>query len=228
MMFFWHINIETPLELSNEEVLVLILENATDFYSKVNDFIGIFNGQENGLSFWDESKPVHPEKVGELIPNIFSFEFNNKKVLNLLFKRIEEDFFNGQSIISLGEINSKIICLLNGLTLDFPFATTFDELSIQTLLKASNVALEEEYDTLLEKIICYLNVLAELKNLKFFVFVNIKSVLEDEDLEKLYYHCQKEKISLLLIESVKIRPLLPQEKAIIITKDLCEILENFQ
>ncbi|MBQ3502162.1 MAG: hypothetical protein IJA72_00660, partial [Clostridia bacterium] len=62
----------------------------------------------------------------------------------------------------------------------------------------------------------------------FFVFVNLKSVLNDEKLLKIYVHCRLEQVGLVLIESCKKeRPLLPCEKAIIITEDLCEILENY-
>ena len=78
-----------------------------------------------------------------------------------------------------------------------------------------------------EKIICYLNVLIELKKCEFVIFVNLKSVLSDEKLLQIYKHCQMEQIGVVLIESKKQRPLLPQEKAVIITEDLCEILENY-
>ena len=59
------------------------------------------------------------------------------------------------------------------------------------------------------------------------VFINLKSILSDEELEKLYYHCKLVKVGLLLLESSKIRRVLPNERAIIITDDLCEIVENF-
>lgn len=51
--------------------------------------------------------------------------------------------------------------------------------------------------------------------------------LDDNDLQLLYKHCEMQKVSLLLIESSKKRSVLSQEKAIIITEDLCEIVENY-
>ena len=57
--------------------------------------------------------------------------------------------------------------------------------------------------------------------------VNIKSVLSDDELKQLYYHCSLIKIGLFLIESQKIRNLLPCERATIITEDLCEIVEKY-
>ena len=68
----------------------------------------------------------------------------------------------------------------------------------------------------------------ELKKCEFFIFVNLKGVLSDEKLLQVYEHCQREQVGLLLIENGKQRPLLSNEKAVIITEDLCEILENYQ
>ena len=57
---------------------------------------------------------------------------------------------------------------------------------------------------------------------------NLKSVLSDEKLGQIYAHCRAEQVGLLLIEDGKRRKLLPCEKAVIITEDLCEILENYE
>lgn len=66
------------------------------------------------------------------------------------------------------------------------------------------------------------------KNPSFFVFVGLKDVLNDEDLQQLYNHCRLMKVGLLLLESSKKRPLLSEERGIIITDDLCELTENFE
>ncbi len=117
--------------------------------------------------------------------------------------------------------------MLQDVFIDIPFQLTFDDIGIQSLLKACNVKIENTYDSFLEKIINYINILIYLKNISFVVFVNLKSVLNDDELAALYKHCLNEKIKLLLLESYKSRPLMQTEKAIIITEDLCEIVENY-
>ena len=78
-----------------------------------------------------------------------------------------------------------------------------------------------------EKIVAYIDIFAELKRVDVFVFVGLKSVLPDDELALLYRHCELKKIALLLIESHRVRPPLAPERSIIITDDLCEIVENF-
>ena len=109
-----------------------------------------------------------------------------------------------------------------------PFALSYTEPQPIDYLKAAGVKLEKQYDSLEEKIVCFINACIELKACEFFVFVHLKSVLSDEKLEMLYAHCRREQVGLLLVESNKQRSLLSQEKAVIITEDLCEILENYE
>ena len=54
------------------------------------------------------------------------------------------------------------------------------------------------------------------------------ALLSNDDISFLSKHCEAEKIGILLIESSKTRELLPNEKAITITEDLCEIVENHE
>ena len=98
---------------------------------------------------------------------------------------------------------------------------------LEDLLKLCNVKPTKVYESFLEKLICYINIFTELKNIKFFIFIGLKDILSDENLILLYQHCALQKVGLLLIESSKKRNLLPMERAIIITDDLCEIVENF-
>ena len=54
------------------------------------------------------------------------------------------------------------------------------------------------------------------------------SSAEKSEIEQIYAHCRLEQVGLLLIEDAKRRKLLSCEKAVIITEDLCEILENYE
>ena len=125
-------------------------------------------------------------------------------------------------------LTSKTVEFLEELSFVVPFALEYDEPQPSDYLKAAGLKFAKVYDTLEEKIICYINACIELKKCEFFVFVNLKSVLTDEQLQQVYAHCQAEQVGVLLIEDGKRRNLLSCEKAVIITEDLCEILENYE
>ena len=222
-----HVHLENPLIISEEYVQVLIVENPKEFYQMVTDLDGQFDGEDGTFAFSIDGQLVSAAKYGTMISNLFHFDLNDKKLLNLLYKRLESGAF-GEKIMHFNALTSKTVELLEELSFVLPFALEYDEPQPSDYLKAAGLKFAKVYETLEEKIICYINACIELKKCEFFVFVNLKSVLNDEQLQQVYAHCQAEQVGVLLIEDGKRRNLLSCEKAVIITEDLCEILENYE
>lgn len=221
-----HVHLETPLILSDEFVQVLIVENPEEFYAMVFDLNRQFDGEQGTFVFSRNGQTVDVCKNGTIISDLFHFDLNDKKIITALYKRLEQVAL-GEKIILFNELTSKTMAFLSELAFEIPFAIEYGEPQPSDYFKISGLKFEKNYENLEEKIICYINALIELKGCDFFIFVNLKSVLNDERLLRLYEHCNREQVGVLLIESRKQRPLLPMEKAIIITEDLCEILENY-
>ncbi len=222
-----HVHLETVLRISDEAVQVLIVENPAEFYYVVTELEKAFNGEESSFTFSCDGQTLAPAKCGEWIADPFHFDLNDKKIVNLLYKKLEAKAFNDKLFL-FNQLSGKIVTFLEETAADFPFLLSYDEPQPMDYFKAAGVKFAKTYDSLHEKLICYINAVLELKKCEFFVLVNFKSVLSDEQLLSIYHHCQNEHVGLLLIESGKLRPLLSQEKAVIITEDLCEILENYQ
>ena len=219
--------IETPIELNPDSPLVLTVESPKEFYLLVSDMIGAFSGAETGFSMWHGDAKIKPSDRCEIVSDTFSFVVTDRKITTLLYKRLQNNFLDGDYVASFGELSATAENFLNGLcdTVDFPIE--YDELSPDAVLKAFSVRPAKNYDTLLEKFVAYIDIFAELKHVDAFVFVGLKDVLPDDELKLLYRHCELKKIALLLFESHRARDLLANERSIIITDDLCEILENF-
>ncbi|MBQ8429229.1 MAG: type II-A CRISPR-associated protein Csn2 [Clostridia bacterium] len=222
-----HVHLETQLIISDEYVSLLIIENPAEFYNMVSDLDGQFEGTEGKFVFSMDGQIIPAGKYGAMISNLFHFDLNDKKLLNLLYKRLEGVAF-GDKITFFNTLTSKTVEFLEELSFAVPFALEYDEPQPSDCLKAAGLKFAKVYDTLEEKIICYINACIELKKCEFFVFVNLKSVLSDEQLQQVYVHCRAEQVGLFLIEDNKRRTLLSCEKAVIITEDLCELLENYE
>ena len=222
-----HVHLETQLTISEEYVQLLIVENPTEFYNMVSDLDGQFDGREGTFVFSMDGQIVPAIKYGAMVSDLFHFDLNDKKLLTLLYKRLESVAF-GDKIAFFNDLTAKTVAVLEELFVSVPFALEYDEPQPSDYLKASGVKFAKVYETLEEKLVCYINALIELKQCEFFVFVNLKSVLSDEKLGQIYAHCRAEQVGLLLMEDGKRRQLLPCEKAVIITEDLCEILENYE
>lgn len=222
-----HVHLETQLTISDEYVQLLIIENPTEFYNMVSDLDGQFDGREGAFVFSIDGQVVSVEKYGAMIADLFHFDLNDKKLLTLLYKRLESVAL-GEKIIQFNALTSTTVEFLEEVAFTTPFMLEYNEPHPSDCLKASGLKFAKVYDTLEEKLVCYINALIELKECEFFVFVNLKSVLSDEKLELIYAHCRSEQVGLFLIEDGKRRKLFSCEKAVIITEDLCEILENYE
>ena len=220
-------DVESKIELNAESPCVLCLENPHEFWKTVNELISAFRGDVSKFTFWEKENQIGAEKAGEILTDFFSFEIADRKIISLLHKHLLKQFTQSDLFFPFQELIAKCEKFLYDLFSLEEFALECEELTLENLLKVCNVKPEKNYQTFLEKIICYLNMIAELKGIEFFVLVGIKNVLNDEELRLLYRHCRFHKFALLLIECGKLRPFLAEERAIIITDDLCEIVENF-
>lgn len=218
---------DNAIELSPDRPFLLIEESPSEFYKTVCGFCDMFAGGESDYSVISGGCRVKAGEYGVIVRDCFGVELNDKRSSAAILKAAERQYLDEEMLPDLNRLNYEIGAFLQKLTYNMPVAVEYNELSVSDLLKAAGLRAEENYESYLEKLVCYVDLVCGLKNTEFIIFVNLKSVLTDEELLMLYKHCACEKVSLLLIESSKIRPLLPCERAIIITDDLCEIVENY-
>lgn len=223
-----HVHLESPLIISSLRMQTLIIENTKEFYDMIVDLSSQSEGAEGLFVFSSNNSEVRFDKIGWLVRDVFNVDLNDKKILNLLYKRLEKRAIESDMLEGLNKINKHVFDYLDNLFFDLSFALSYNELSPTDIIKSSLIKFEKTYETLEEKIVCYINALIELKNVKFFVFVNLKSILSDVQIQKVFNHCAQEKVGLFLIENNNLRKIQEFETATIITEDLCEIVVNSQ
>lgn len=218
--------LELPIVLSEDYVRLLIVENPNLFWNFINQLNAQINGGEGHFALFSDGKELSIADTIELLYDYYNFDFNDKKMLGLLYKKIEKEgiVYHFEKIY---DANSYLSSLMINILEDLPFKLTFDDITINSLLKAMSVKFENSFDSLEEKIICFINIIVALKRCKIIVFVNLKSILSDEQLLSVYHHCNLEKICLILIENSISRKILQMEKTHIVTEDLCEIVANY-
>ena len=126
-----------------------------------------------------------------------------------------EDFY-----IQAGEVRTKIVNYLDDISMKLPYPICFNaEMDVMNLYKLFDLRLEEEIDSLLQKVIDYLKIMSSLCGVKLIVFVNIKNFLCEEQILELYkasFYC---KINLLLIESAQRNKLTGENIAVLDGQD---------
>ena len=101
-----------------------------------------------------------------------------------------------------------------------------DKMDIQSLLRIAEIRFEDTHETLVEKILDYMEVSRGLLDIKCFVFVHLLSYLTEYEIEKFYEYVYYQKINVLLLENRQPNVINTFSDIIIIDKDSCEISLN--
>lgn len=221
-----HKNIETPIELKEGSPLILSVENQREFYKFVSDLNRAFSEDESEFSFWVDGERFLPDKRGEIVLSPFYFDATDKKIVNLLHKKLQNNFCDGSFIVDFNAINASLELFLDNLCSTVDFAVEYNALTIEDVFKSCGIKPAKTYDSLLEKLVCYVNILIELKSLSFIVLTGFKNVLTADELQAFYKHCELKKVSVLLVEGKVFGEKFPIERRITITEDLCEICDT--
>ena len=211
------------IELRENIVSVIVLENVTDRLSFVEELYSQMLGKEGNWLLVENEKNYELAKKAEMILEPFSLELNNKKMKTKLYqdiKTIAQDDFFLQGL----ELHGHICSYLEQLLEKIPYPVKYgDEWNILELLKAYGVELEEECDSICEKLFHYIKLMNQVCGIRIFIAVNLKQYLTENQIFELYKLAKYSKIQLVLIEFHMSGEKMECEDIYILDKDKCII-----
>lgn len=219
-------NIEYILNLEENKVPVYIIENQKLFFTMLQDLHRQANMSEEGnfSLFDDKNKELSISKNFLLISDVFNINFHDKKIINSIFSMLKEESLSEENYLLRLETENKLKDFLQMLISNFEFPLEINEkFEYESLFKLFNIKIQENYENFLEKIIDYLKIITRLTSIKYIVFINLKTFLSKNELEKLYKESFYNKINIILFENYENNCIINVEKRIIIDSDLCEI-----
>ena len=122
---------------------------------------------------------------------------------------IENNYFSGINpvVIGLGVCKNNI---------------SFSKINLPSIIKASGMTFREEYDSLPEKIIDYMELVTEYEREKLFILYNLRSLIPDQETELFLDTLIRHEYNVLMVESCE-HTRLSNEQRYIVDSDLCEI-----
>lgn len=221
-MKFVYPDISRVFDTGFDKVNTLIIENQTLFYDILSDMDDQLKGLE-GKSVISEGDKVLPTmKCAELLDRFIPFELSKKALINKVEKILSQKAVNDEFYLdSMGLISSVEKWLYN-LSFDLNCDIGFEGICVESLIKASGIAFREEYDSLCEKIIDYIELVTELERQKLFITVNLRSFVSDEETEKFLDSVISHCYNIIMIESGEHKRLANEERYIV-DSALCEI-----
>ncbi len=213
-------NINQKLDDSNS--LLLIIQNKKKLLKILNDlcddclnmqFIKIIDEKGRQLKLIDYL---------DVIVSLFNIDVNNKKNLNALYRQIKktniEDFYE-----SINTITNNLQKLFGRINLESSLDLISDiDINEEDILKLLKIQINDNDENLIIRIMNYLKVGIELRNIKKYIFFNLSSLLSFEEINLLLHDCKIMGIQIINIEYEDI-PKLDFDIKKILDDDICLI-----
>lgn len=223
MITISHRNLENSIVLQKEfPFFTIVVENQDFYYKLINDFVLCSIGEQSDFEFFHNGDNFEFLKHGVLINDLFQLNFNDKKNINALYKSLSFELQTSEHIEKFANINEKVAELLSLLTLNLSTPIDSDELDIISLFKAVNLRYDNNASTIVEKIINYIQVFANIKEVRFVVFVNLNLFLNNNDVETLINELSNNGIYSLFLEG-RVLNRIRDNRGVVITYDGSEL-----
>lgn len=221
-MRFVHPEIQCVIDTDYEKIFSLVIENQKLFRRLIEDIQNQIEGCEGCSVLSENNKPLEFSKSCCLITQFIPFDVNQKNLLTKVVNQLEKEAISGENYEKTMMLLSEIESHLMDLSLALEGGFNFSNLNIRSIIKSAGVEFVNDYTTLSEKIIDYIELVRAYDREKLFVLVNLRSYMDDDEVIEFIDTSLRRGYHIIMIENSE-HNLLKNEKRIIIDEDLCEI-----
>ena len=136
-----------------------------------------------------------------IVTDITGLNINTKKMQTALVKKCSELAVNPEFEERLRKVSQSLHSFCTDVCQDVGYSVELDEdIDNAALFKLFSLSLKRRFESLLDKLVEYVNITAEFLQTRIYVFLFLSKFLSTEELEQFVKHCQYQELSLILIE----------------------------
>lgn len=222
-------SLENDITFAEEYINILQIQDKklfTNVINSLNDNINNIEDTKERIIILEGNTEIKIEKEVLMIIDVFNIDFNQKKIQNALYNKIEkiykqefERMSEFQTIFQKLQLN--VLDVFN----EFPFEFNYKEsIGIQEYLKLLGLKISNNKGKITDTIFSLIDVVKYLSVTKILIFVNLKLYLIDDELKEIYKYAMYKKVNILLIETGEEKEPLENEKILYIDSDYDEII----
>ncbi len=213
--------IHEPIFLDEGVIHTLVIENQCLLHQIIMDLKLQINKQSGETVLSKNNEVLDISKNIDLITDIYSLSINNKSVLNKMIDELSKKAIDEENFESTMQLITAINRFILELTWDLDCEIGYPDLSAKQLISALKLSIVEEDVDLAEGILRYLEISRNYLGDKLFVFINLRSFIEDNEMKKLFETIILRQFHVLFLEGNSYR-VLSGERRLTVDVDLCE------
>lgn len=200
----------------------LVIEKPEVLYIFLEELKKTIEGADGSLTISRNDIPVTASKEVVLLTDFINFDINQKSFVSKIITKIDKLAVEEDTYTKFQEIFAEMEENILNLTLELPCELFFEKLNLQNILKGIGINILDDYSTLEERILAYMDLVQELEGRKLFVLVNARCLIPQKRFELMVETALQREYQMLFIDN-KEYPKLEKEDRLIIDEDLCEI-----
>ena len=200
----------------------LIVENQNLLYQILCDLTSQLRGEEGKIILSHNNRVLQISKSLELFSQFVPFELNKKILINKVINRMQKLAMDEEHYYQTNELIILLESYLLDLSVELTGDIEFSKITWENIIKAVGIGFTENYDSLAEKILDYMELVREYDSEKMFITLNLRSYISDDEMNKFVNDVVARGYKLLMVENSEY-PIIEHEKRYIIDADKCII-----
>ena len=221
-MIFVHPEIDYEFDTTGEKVNTIIIENPQFFCRIVNEIYRQTEGDDGKAVVSKNGKIIDLNKNVELLTSFVPFEINRKSIVSKINTEVEKSIISGEKYLKMTELLAQIESLIEAAAFEYNCNIELTKMSVGSIIKAVGITVCDDYDSLAEKVLDYMELVRDFEADKLFITVDLRDYLSDKEMGEFLETIISHQYNLIMIESHE-RQLLPAENRLVIDSDLCII-----
>lgn len=221
-MNFVYPDINFVFNTTEKGVHTLVIENQSMFQAVITDIYGQVQGNDGKSVVSVENKPLPFAKHCEILSQFIPFSLNKRSLVTKITQLLTARAVADEHFVEMAELLAKVETIMYDLAFDLALDIEFHSITAEALIKATGVSLKEEYESLAEKVIDYMEIVNTLERRKLYILVNFRSYVSDEEMIYFIDTVLRRELNVLIIESTE-RSILKGELRYLVDESLCEI-----
>lgn len=212
----------TVLEYPEVGFLSLVIEEPRFYYEILEEFRNYLEGTDTGIVISENDKPWSSPQRATMVMDYLSLNLSSKTVITKVIRELqstaEDETFYPETHALLAQLEE----LIYRYSQQNNYELGFEKLNMPSLLKSIGIYIEDDSETLEERLLAYMDLMREVEGKELFIFVNLRSFVLSDRLESMIETALQREHRILLIDGLEY-PRLAKERRLIIDRDLCEI-----
>lgn len=222
-MVFHYTFLDFSFEIEDGFIHNIIIENEKILTKFIVSIINAIENEDTDLLILDKDRPLSFSKYAYICLDFFNINLNEKRFLTAAYQQLQSIINNDNELyLQSKKLFTDLFAFLESVvdSSDFEFSMNPNFL-LTSLFKLFELKIEDQGDSILEKLIEYISLISKVTPNAFLFLVNSKIFFDENDCVQIFKHALNMGIHLVLIEGSCKYNIKSYEKNFIIDKDLC-------